>query len=93
MCLGIPGLVVERQESGDELASAVVEFAGVRRRVCIACVPESQPGDYVIVHAGIAISRIDPVEAGRVFAFLEESGDRDGWDEGGEPAGAGEDRP
>jgi hydrogenase expression/formation protein HypC len=91
MCLGIPGLVVERQESGDELASAVVEFAGVRRKVCIACVPESQPGDYVIVHAGIAISRIDPVEAGRVFAFLEESGDRDGWDEG--PAGVGEDRP
>jgi hydrogenase expression/formation protein HypC len=91
MCLGIPGLVVERQESGDELASAVVEFAGVRRKVCIACVPESRPGDYVIVHAGIAISRIDPVEAGRVFAFLEESGDRDGWDEG--PAGPGEDRP
>ena len=92
MCLGIPGLVVERQESGDELASAVVEFAGVRRKVCIACVPESQPGDYVIVHAGIAISRIDPVEAGRVFAFLEESGDRDGWDEAEEPAETG-DRP
>ena len=84
MCLGIPGLVVERHESDsdDELATAVVEFAGVRRKVCIACVPESRPGDYVIVHAGIAISRIDPVEAGRVFAFLEESGDRDGWDEG-----------
>lgn len=83
MCLGIPGLVVERQESdsGDELATAVVEFAGVRRKVCIACVPESRPGDYVIVHAGIAISRIDPVEAERVFAFLGESGDRDGWDE------------
>ena len=93
MCLGIPGLVVERQESdsADELASAVVEFAGVRRKVCIACVPESRPGDYVIVHAGIAISRIDPVEAERVFAFLEESGDRDGWDEG--PPGPGEDRP
>ena len=91
MCLGIPGLVVERQDPADELASAVVEFAGVRRKVCIACVPESRPGDYVIVHAGIAISRIDPVEAGRVFAYLEESGDRDGWDEG--PAGPGEDRP
>ena len=91
MCLGIPGLVVERQESADELASAVVEFAGVRRRVCVACVPECRPGDYVIVHAGIAISRIDPVEAERVFAFLEESGDRDGWD--GEPAETGEDQP
>ena len=92
MCLGIPGLVVERQESGDELASAVVEFAGIRRRVCLACVPEAGAGDYVIVHAGIAISRIDPAEAGRVFAFLEESGDRDGWDEVEESANTG-DRP
>ena len=82
MCLGVPGLVLERQEVGDELPWAVVEFAGLRRKVCIACVPESQPGDYVLVHAGIAISRIDPDEAGRVFAFLRESGERDGWDEG-----------
>jgi hydrogenase expression/formation protein HypC len=81
MCLGVPGLVVERLKSADELDWAVVEFAGVRRKVCIACVPESRPGDYVLVHAGIAISRIDPDEAARVFAYLEDSGDRDDWDE------------
>jgi hydrogenase expression/formation protein HypC len=80
MCLGVPGRVVERHEPDDELAWALVEFAGLKRRICLACVPEARPGDYVIVHAGIAISRIDPEEAGRVFAFLEQSGDRDGWD-------------
>jgi hydrogenase expression/formation protein HypC len=79
MCLGIPGLVLERHEPDDELAWALVEFAGLKRRICLACVPEARPGDYVIVHAGIAISRIDPEEAGRVFAFLEQSGDSDGW--------------
>jgi hydrogenase expression/formation protein HypC len=79
MCLGVPGLVVERSEPAEELAFGVVEFAGVRRRVCLACVPDAEPGDYVIVHAGIAISRVDPVEAQRVFAYLEEIGDRDGW--------------
>lgn len=81
MCLGIPGLVVERSEgeTGD-LPWALVEFDGLRRRVCIACVPESLPGDYVLVHAGIAISRIDAEEARHVLDFLESTGDRDGWD-------------
>jgi hydrogenase expression/formation protein HypC len=75
MCLGVPGLVVEEPKETDGLAYALVEFAGVRRRICLACVPEARPGDYVIVHAGIAISRVDPVEARRVFAYLQEIGD------------------
>jgi len=79
MCLGVPGLVVERQEPPSELAFGTVEFAGIRRRVCLACVPEARVGDYVIVHAGIAISLIDPVEAKVVFAHLSEIGDLDGW--------------
>jgi hydrogenase expression/formation protein HypC len=85
MCLGVPGLVVERSESAEGLAFGVVEFAGLRRRVCLACVPEAGPGDYVIVHAGIAISRVDPVEAQRVFTYLRETGDGDGWTEGASP--------
>lgn len=84
MCLGVPGLVVERPEPADELAFGLVEFAGIRRKVCLACVPEALPGDYVIVHAGIAISRIDPTEARRVFAYLNEIDERDGWTEGSE---------
>jgi hydrogenase expression/formation protein HypC len=86
MCLGVPGLVVERLEADDGPSMAVVEFDGLRRKVCVACVPESRPGDYVLVHAGIAISRIDPDEARRVFAFLKAAGDRDGWDDGPEEA-------
>ena len=79
MCLGIPGQVVELEGDSGELPTALVEFAGIRRRVCMACVPDATPGDYVIVHAGIAISRIDAVEAQRVFAYLDEIGDSDGW--------------
>lgn len=74
VCLGIPGQLLERIEEEVGLPSGWVDFAGVRRRVCLACVPEAQPGDYVIVHAGIAISRIDPVEAERVMAYLHRTG-------------------
>jgi hydrogenase expression/formation protein HypC len=73
---------VERSdEHTDELPWGIVEFDGLRRRVCLACVPDSQPGEYVLVHAGIAITRIDPDEARRVFDFLDASGERDGWGE------------
>jgi hydrogenase expression/formation protein HypC len=79
MCLGIPGLLVEAPTTADALATGLVEFAGIRRRVCLACVPEAQAGDYVIVHAGIAISRIDPIEAQRAFAYLRAIGEQEGW--------------
>ena len=46
---------------------------------CLACVPDAREGDYVIVHAGFAISRIDPTEAERVFAYLHEIGESEGW--------------
>ena len=75
MCLGVPGRVIERQDGGDTLASAVVEFGGVRRKVCVACVPEALPGDYVIVHAGIAITRIDADEAERLLEELRQAGE------------------
>ena len=88
MCLGVPGLVIELQEPVGELPAALVEFAGVRRPVCIACVPEVRPGDYVIVHAGIAISQVDAEEAARVLAWLRESGDEDGWVERPDTGGA-----
>jgi hydrogenase expression/formation protein HypC len=77
--------VIERAEGGDDLAWAVVEFGGVRRKVCVDCVPESRPGDYVLVHAGIAICRIDAEEAQRVFEYLKQSGERDEWDEESSP--------
>jgi hydrogenase expression/formation protein HypC len=72
MCLAIPGKVVERLDGEPPFAAAVVEFGGVRRQVCLACVPEASCGDYVLVHAGIAISRINAAEAAKVMAALEE---------------------
>ena len=49
-----------------------VDFDGVRRRVCLECVPDVQIGDYVLVHVGFALSRIEPDEARRIFALLAE---------------------
>ena len=72
MCLGVPGEVVERDSPDEELAHGLVEFAGVRRRVCLACVPEARVGDFVIVHAGVAISTLDAGEARRLFEYLRE---------------------
>ncbi len=83
MCLGIPGKIVRWIERDGPLAQAEVEFDSVRRVCHMACVPDAELDDYVIVHAGIAISIVDAEEAQRVFAELARLGDDDGW--GGEP--------
>jgi hydrogenase expression/formation protein HypC len=72
MCLGIPGEVVEiaEPESPDALLQGVVSFGGVRKAVCLAYVPEARPGDHVIVHAGFALTVVDPDEAARIFELL-----------------------
>jgi hydrogenase expression/formation protein HypC len=72
MCLAIPGQVVELRNIEPPFSSALVDFNGIRREVSVACVPEVAEGDYVMVHAGIAIARVDAVEAARVLADLEE---------------------
>jgi len=69
MCLGIPGKVVETYTEHDVLMGRV-EFGGVYKRVCLEHVPEICVNDYVVVHVGFALSRIDEAEAKRVFAFL-----------------------
>jgi hydrogenase expression/formation protein HypC len=70
MCLGIPGEV--RSVTEGELRSGRVAFGPVVKEVCLAYVPEAQVGDFVVVHAGFAISRIDREAAERVFSYLEE---------------------
>lgn len=72
MCLAVPGLV--RSVSDDEplLRTAIVDFGGVTREVNLACVPDAVPGDYVLVHAGIALSRMDEKEALQVLGCLQE---------------------
>ena len=69
MCLAIPALVVERL-AGDD---AVIDVGGVRKQVSLALVPGAAKGDYVIVHVGYAISRLDPEEAARTLALFAEA--------------------
>jgi hydrogenase expression/formation protein HypC len=71
MCLGIPGRVTETYREHDVLMGKV-EFGGVAKRVCLEHVPETMVGDYVLVHVGFALQRIDETEARRVFDFLAE---------------------
>ncbi|MBZ8142290.1 HypC/HybG/HupF family hydrogenase formation chaperone [Rubrivivax gelatinosus] len=68
MCLALPALVIERRD-GDE---ALVDLGGVRKSVSLALVPDAVPGDYVVVHVGFAIGRIDPEEAARTLALFAE---------------------
>lgn len=71
MCLGIPGEVVSvREEDGVRVGR--VRFGGVSREVCLECVPEAVVGDYVLVHVGFAIARLDADEAERTYAILRE---------------------
>ncbi len=69
MCLAVPGKILSI--TGDDLRSARVDFGGIVKEACLACVPEAEVGDYVIVHAGFAISRVEESEARRVFEYLE----------------------
>lgn len=84
MCLGVPGRVLSVSEG--ELRMGKVSFGGVIKDVCLAYVPEAGVGDYVIVHVGFAISKIDEDEAQRVFTYLErlERGGEGSAEEGGD---------
>ena len=73
MCLGIPGQVVSLQDANG-LRMGRVRFGGIVRQACLEYVPEVALGDYVIVHAGFAISRVDEDEAARTYQLLEEMG-------------------
>ena len=73
MCLGIPGEVLTREER-DGLPYASVRFGGVTRDVCLACQPEVVPGDFVLVHVGLAIAKIDRERAETAWRVLEAIG-------------------
>jgi hydrogenase expression/formation protein HypC len=70
MCLGIPGKVVDTYTEHDVLMGKV-DFGGVFKRVCLEHVPETKIGEYVLVHVGFALSKIDEDEARQVFEFLD----------------------
>lgn len=70
MCLAIPARVVEIAENDQ----AIVDLGGVRKDISLALVEDVQVGDYVIVHVGYALTRLDPEEAEKTLALMAEAG-------------------
>lgn len=68
MCLGIPGKILSTVEKS--LRMGRVSFGGIVKEICLAYCPEAGIGDYVIVHAGFAISVVDEIEARKTLEYL-----------------------
>jgi hydrogenase expression/formation protein HypC len=75
MCLAIPGKLLSIDRSV-EPAMGQVSFGGIEKNVCVEWVPDAQVGDYVIVHVGFAISKMDEKEAMETLKLFEEI---EGW--------------
>ena len=83
MCLAIPGKI-ERIHGDDPVTRmGQVNFGGILKEASLAYVPETKIGDYVIVHAGFALSRVDEEEAQKIFAYLKQMDDLSELNEGG----------
>lgn len=73
MCLGIPGEILAIRVE-NELTVGLVKFGGIKRDVCLACIPDAAVGDFVLVHVGFAIAKVDREEAERAYRTLDELG-------------------
>ncbi|MBX7193295.1 MAG: HypC/HybG/HupF family hydrogenase formation chaperone [Sandaracinaceae bacterium] len=69
MCLALPGRIEARMDGPNGLPFARVRFGAITQDVCLSFVPDAAVGDYVIVHVGFAIQRLDTVEAERTLAL------------------------
>ncbi len=77
MCLGVPGKVLQIEASDIGMPMGKVSFGGITKEVCLAYVPDVQIGEYVLVHVGFAISKIDEEEAAQVFEMLRQMDELD----------------
>ena len=78
MCLAIPGEILSvsgGEPAEGELRAGRVSFGGLVKDVCLACVPDAGPGDFVLVHAGFAIAVVSPEHAREVMAYLDRVGE------------------
>jgi hydrogenase expression/formation protein HypC len=71
MCLAIPGKISALQSSAG-VPMAKVDFGGITRDACMSYLPDAGVGDYVLVHVGFAISKLDEEEAARTYQYLSE---------------------
>ena len=72
MCLAIPGKITSISGDDPLIRMGKIDFGGITKEASLAYVPEANIGDYVIVHVGFAISRLDEEEANKVFEYLRE---------------------
>jgi hydrogenase expression/formation protein HypC len=72
MCLAIPGKVIEIAQDARGVRMGKANFAGIVKQVCLEYTPEVNLGDYVLVHVGFALSKVDEEEAERTYRLLEE---------------------
>jgi len=70
MCLAIPGKVLEIRPDAQGVKMAKTNFGGIVKQVCLEYTPEVQVGDYVLVHVGFALSKVDEGEAQRTYQLL-----------------------
>ena len=73
MCLAVPGRII-RLDTRDDTVMAEVDFGGVRKDVCLEYIPDATVGEYVIVHVGFAIQRLDEASAIRTLEEFERMG-------------------
>lgn len=71
MCLGVPGKITEIYNK-DDLKMGVIDFGGVTREACLEYIPESEIGDYVLIHVGFAISKLSEEEAQETLKLIRE---------------------
>jgi hydrogenase expression/formation protein HypC len=83
MCLAIPGKITCISGEDPLMRTGKVDFSGILKEVSLAYVPEVKVGDYVIVHVGFALSRVDEDEAKQVFEYLREMQELSELEEGG----------
>jgi hydrogenase expression/formation protein HypC len=74
MCLAVPGEILQIDGSDAAFRVGLVDFCGVRRTVNLSFTPEAETGDFVLVHVGFSISRVDREEAARTYRYLAEIG-------------------
>jgi hydrogenase expression/formation protein HypC len=72
MCLAIPGKVIEIAQDARGVRMGKANFGGIVKQVCLEYTPEVNMGDYVLVHVGFALSKVDEEEAERTYRLLEE---------------------
>jgi hydrogenase expression/formation protein HypC len=72
MCLAIPGKLIEVSEDAHGVRMGKANFGGIIKQVCLEYTPEANKGDYVLVHVGFALGKVDEEEAARTYKLLEE---------------------